>query len=248
MWWFTGLSECENRSHMNLGDFSLGGHWALAAIMVVIASWILYKSLAPKGLKEWRSAGLVQAFIIALYAEMYGFPLTIYLLTSFLGLDIPWLHMKGHLWSTLLGLGDAGAVVRPFVGDIEETRKHVLDKPWQEREIEEMRKTPSLLMIGEDFDVFDPRRHSWIHLNFGERVDRGVPGVSEFRHTLEQLADAVQNPTEDVFAAAHRLIHRVRLSDAAEVFEAKPGTFGFSIDLIRGAKLVSSCISPRTSS
>lgn len=101
---------------MNLSDFSLGGHWALAAIMAVIASWILYKYLAPKGLKEWRSAGLVQAFIIALYAEMYGFPLTIYLLTSFLGLDIPWLHMKGHLWSTLLGLGDAGAVVEMIIG------------------------------------------------------------------------------------------------------------------------------------
>jgi len=101
---------------MNLSDFSLGGHWALAAIMAVIASWILYKYLAPKGLKEWRSAGLVQAFIVALYAEMYGFPLTIYLLTSFLGLDIPWLHMKGHLWSTLLGLGDAGAVVEMIIG------------------------------------------------------------------------------------------------------------------------------------
>jgi protein-S-isoprenylcysteine O-methyltransferase Ste14 len=101
---------------MNLSDFSLGGHRGLAAIMVVIASWILYRYLAPKGLKEWRSAGLVQAFIIALYAEMYGFPLTIYLLTSFLGLDIPWLHMKGHLWSTLLGLGDAGAVVEMIIG------------------------------------------------------------------------------------------------------------------------------------
>jgi protein-S-isoprenylcysteine O-methyltransferase Ste14 len=116
MWWFIRLREGEKRSHMNLSDFSLGGHWALAAIMVVIASWILYKYLGPKALKEWRSAGLVQAFIIALYAEMYGFPLTIYLLTSFLGLNIPWLHMKGHLWSTLLGLGDVGAVVEMIIG------------------------------------------------------------------------------------------------------------------------------------
>jgi protein-S-isoprenylcysteine O-methyltransferase Ste14 len=116
MWWFTSLSEGEERSHMNLSDFSLGGHWGLAALMAVIASWILYKYLAPNGLREWRSAGLVQAFIIALYAEMYGFPLTIYLLTSFLGLNIPWLHMKGHLWSTLLGLGDVGAVVEMIIG------------------------------------------------------------------------------------------------------------------------------------
>lgn len=106
----------EERSHMNLSHFSLGGHWGLAAIMAVIASWILYKYLTPRSFKEWRNAGLVQAFIIALYAEMYGFPLTIYFLTSFLGLDIPWLHLKGHLWSTLLGLGDAGAVVEMIIG------------------------------------------------------------------------------------------------------------------------------------
>jgi protein-S-isoprenylcysteine O-methyltransferase Ste14 len=86
--------------------------------MIVVASWILYSCLAPKSLKEWRNAGLVQAFIIALYAEMYGFPLTIYLLTSFLGIDIPWLHTKGHLWGTLLGLDDSGAMIEMFIGFI----------------------------------------------------------------------------------------------------------------------------------
>jgi len=101
---------------MNAQDIPLGGHWGLTVIMVVIASWILYKYLAPKNLREWRNAGLVQAFIIALYAEMYGFPLTIYFLTSLLGIDIPWLHMRGHLWATLLGLGDIGATIEMMVG------------------------------------------------------------------------------------------------------------------------------------
>lgn len=57
---------------------SHSGAWGAAAIMVVIASWILYRHLAPKTWREWAGAGLVQAFIIALYAETYGFPLTIY--------------------------------------------------------------------------------------------------------------------------------------------------------------------------
>lgn len=94
----------------------LAGHWGLTIIMVVVASWILYKYLAPKSFKEWRNAGMVQAFIIALYAEMYGFPLTIYILTSVLGLDIPWIHRKGHLWSTLLGYGETGALIEMFIG------------------------------------------------------------------------------------------------------------------------------------
>src|SRR3989304_7618306 len=48
------------------------GFWELTVIMVVIASWLLYRYVAPKGWREWSRAGLVQAFIITLYAEMYG--------------------------------------------------------------------------------------------------------------------------------------------------------------------------------
>ena len=48
------------------------GFWELSIIMVVIASWLLYRYVEPKGWREWSRAGLIQAFIIALYAEMYG--------------------------------------------------------------------------------------------------------------------------------------------------------------------------------
>ncbi len=93
-----------------------GGIWGLTIVMVVIVSWILYRYVAPRGWKEWSRAGLIQAFIIALYAEMYGFPLTIYLLTGWLGIDIPWLHQSGHLWATLFGLGHFGAMIEMLVG------------------------------------------------------------------------------------------------------------------------------------
>lgn len=51
--------------------------WGGAAISIVVVSWIFYLRLAPKIWREWMRAGLVQAFIIAFYAEMYGFPITI---------------------------------------------------------------------------------------------------------------------------------------------------------------------------
>ncbi len=101
---------------MESGQPILGGTWAITIIMVVIASWVVFKYLVPKGFKEWGNVGLIQAFIIALYAEMYGFPLTIYLLTTFLGFDIPWLHVNGHLWASLFGGGTGMAMLEMIVG------------------------------------------------------------------------------------------------------------------------------------
>ena len=92
------------------------GHWTLVLIMIVVASWIVYRYLTPRSWREWTGAGVLQAFIIALYAEMYGFPLTIYLLTGFLGIDVPLTSYSGHLWATLLGYGPVGALIEMVLG------------------------------------------------------------------------------------------------------------------------------------
>lgn len=98
---------------MNL-HFAHSGVWPLAVIMIVVASWLFYRYFAPKNWREWAGAGLVQAFIIALYAEMYGFPLTIYLLVRFFGLDRKYLN--ANLWSTLLGFGETGMMISMIFG------------------------------------------------------------------------------------------------------------------------------------
>jgi len=95
-------------------NISHSGVWGLALIMIVIASWVLYRFLAPKNWKEWASAGVVQAFIIALYAEMYGFPLTIYFLARFFGFDR--VELNANLWSSLMDVGELGMMISMILG------------------------------------------------------------------------------------------------------------------------------------
>jgi hypothetical protein len=137
-------------------------------------------------------------------------------------------------------LGHKGAVVRPFLGDIEKTRSHVLDKPWGPREREELSKTPSLLMINVDFDVFNPQEHPWFLFHFGRQMVKGIGGyeLCEFREIFQRLAEAVNNTDVDPFEVARAAYYEIHPSDVVKIFEAKPGIFGFSVDLFRAGEFL----------
>lgn len=92
---------------MHLLDEYAYGLWGSVIFNILMFGIFTFTAFKPATKRDWRILGAFAAFMVALFSEMFGFPLTIYFLTSILGNKYPvfdpFTHLNGHLWVALTG-------------------------------------------------------------------------------------------------------------------------------------------------
>ena len=79
------------------------GDWKNVLVVSAVFLVFVLGLVWPRGRAEWRNAGVCSAFLISLFVEMFGIPLTIFVVAPLL--DVPILDFglsESHLWAYLL--------------------------------------------------------------------------------------------------------------------------------------------------
>ena len=147
------------------------GLWSLVILNSLIFIIFAFSFTKPKTSTDWRSFGAFSAFIVALFTEMYGFPLTIYLLSGWLTEKYPSVdflsHENGHLLHTFFGFeGDPhfdpfhiASIVFIFFGFI------MLSSAW--RVLYEAQKARKMAVTGLYAKMRPPQYVAFVLIMFG---------------------------------------------------------------------------------
>ena len=116
LYWTRFVNKIQIPPLIKLLTFSWGRNGVFVVNSLVFILFLLFLPYRKK--LEWRSKGLFSAFILALFAEMFGIPLLIYILSPifgyFLTINIPFIGSV-YLLKQFFPLGWPGVVVGSYM-------------------------------------------------------------------------------------------------------------------------------------
>jgi hypothetical protein len=125
-------------------------------------------------------------------------------------------------------LGLQGSVVQSFRSATGKTFQEVLLKPWPPKIVERMKseQDPFMLIIGEDFEKFDPKVHRWSLVWFSDFWKK----PDSIWRVFAVIAQKVQRG-DSIFDYFYDVSRKEKYASFSKHFEIKPGVFGTSIDV-----------------
>lgn len=138
--------------------------------------------------------------------------------------------MRDELNKQLIAFGAdlsvKGKVISSYDNASYRVYQEVLKKNWNKgfRSSIEKEHEPLMLIIGVDFEEFDPQQHRWAVIRFSSYP---VDSIPKFFHKLALIT----RKNKDIFSYLRRLATKKNVAEAAKYFEIKPEIFGVSINV-----------------
>lgn len=141
-------------------------------------------------------------------------------------------------------LDDRGLIVKSYDSDIEKVRKEILNKPWNSRRLETIKKTPGILMIDTDFDAFNPNRNNWLYFYFirDQRFRRNKGNsftIEEAEELFDKLAELIINNESNIFKEIKRMLVQEKGRTTRKVFTRELVSYGIGIGADKLLEIIS---------
>ena len=137
-------------------------------------------------------------------------------------------ELQKHRESFGEALGLRGSVIQAYRSARGDTYQEVVQKDWPQQVSERMNSEQDsfMLVIGEDFNKFDPKIHQWSLVWFSDFWKQ----TDSIWRVFAALAQKVRRG-DDIFDYLEGVSRKQKYATLSKYIEIKPGLFGTSIDV-----------------